>query len=41
MRYIITLEQSGIGVVRWRRIEVKVDGDFGVLARQGYKGTLP
>jgi VWFA-related protein len=41
MRYIITFEQSGIGMVKWRRIEVKVNGDYGVLARQGYKGTLP
>ncbi|MGZ3386850.1 MAG: VWA domain-containing protein [Isosphaeraceae bacterium] len=41
MRYIITFEQSGVGIVRWRRIEVKVDGDYGVVARQGYRGTLP
>jgi len=41
MRYIITFEQSGIGIAKWRRIEVRVDGDYAVLARQGYKGTLP
>jgi VWFA-related protein len=41
MRYIIALEPSGIGMVKWRRLGVKVDGDYGVLARQGYRGTLP
>jgi len=41
MRYIITFEPSGIGMVKWRRIDVRVDGDFRVAARQGYRGTLP
>ena len=41
MRYIITLEPSGLGLVKWRKLEVRVDGGYAVLARQGYRGTLP
>lgn len=41
MRYIITFEPSGLGAVKWRRLEVKVDGGYGAMARQGYRGTLP
>jgi len=41
MRYIITFDPSGVGVVKWRKLEVKVDGAYGVMARQGYRGTLP
>jgi len=41
MRYIITIEPSGLGTVRWRKLEVRVDGAYAVLARQGYRGTLP
>lgn len=41
MRYIINLDPSGIGGVKWRTIEVKVEGGYTVLARQGYRGTLP
>lgn len=41
MRYIITFEPSGIGMVKWRKLEVRVDGGYSVMARQGYRGTLP
>jgi Ca-activated chloride channel homolog len=41
MRYIITIEPSGLGSVKWRKLEVRVDGGYAVLARQGYRGTLP
>ncbi len=41
MRYIITFDPSGIGLVKWRKLEVKVDGGYAVSARQGYRGTLP
>lgn len=41
MRYIITFDPSGLGAVRWRKLEVKVDGGYDVMARQGYRGTLP
>ncbi|MBZ5587879.1 MAG: VWA domain-containing protein [Acidobacteriia bacterium] len=41
MRYIITFEPSGLGTVKWRKLEVHVDGGYAVLARQGYRGTLP
>jgi VWFA-related protein len=41
MRYIITFEPSGLGTVKWRKLEVKVDGGYAVMARQGYRGTLP
>jgi Ca-activated chloride channel family protein len=41
MRYIINFDPSGVGGIKWRSIEVKVDGGFTVLARQGYRGTLP
>ena len=41
MRYIITFEPSGLGMVKWRKLEVRVDGGYGVMARQGYRGTLP
>lgn len=41
MRYIIDFQPSGVGTTRWRKIEVRVDGDFVVTARQGYSGTLP
>lgn len=41
MRYIIDFQPSGVGTARWRKIEVRVDGEFVVTARQGYSGTLP
>ncbi len=41
MRYIITFDPSGLGMVKWRKLEVTVDGGYTVLARQGYRGTLP
>jgi VWFA-related protein len=41
MRYIITFDPSGLGMVKWRKLEVKVDGGYDVMARQGYRGTLP
>ncbi len=41
MRYIITFDPSGIGSVKWRKLQVKVDGGYVAMARQGYRGTLP
>lgn len=41
MRYIIAFEPSGLGEVKPRRIEVRVDGKFEVRTRRGYVGTLP
>ena len=41
MRYIIDFQPSGVGTARWRKIEVRVEGEFIVTARQGYSGTLP
>ncbi len=41
MRYILTFDPSGIGSVKWRKLEVRVDGGYAVAARQGYRGTLP
>jgi VWFA-related protein len=41
MRYIIDFQPSGVGTSKWRPIEVRVDGDYDVAARQGYTGTLP
>lgn len=41
MRYIISVGLSGIGSMKWRAIEVRVDGDYRVVTRQGYRGTLP
>jgi Ca-activated chloride channel family protein len=41
MRYIITFDPSGLGTVKWRKLEITVDGGYTVLARQGYRGTLP
>ena len=35
MRYIITFEPSGLGMVKWRRLEVKVDGGYGVHGAAG------
>lgn len=41
MRYILDFQPSGVGTVRWRKIEVRVEGSYQVSARQGYTGTLP
>lgn len=41
MRYIIDFQPSGVGGVKWRQIEVRVEGSYQVSARQGYTGTLP
>ncbi|MEW6336140.1 MAG: VWA domain-containing protein [Acidobacteriota bacterium] len=41
LRYIIALTPSGVGSEKWRTIEVKVDGNYTVLTRHGYRGTLP
>ncbi|HPC82794.1 MAG TPA: VWA domain-containing protein [Thermoanaerobaculaceae bacterium] len=41
MRYIIDFQPSGLGSVKWRKIEVRVDGGYEVTARLGYSGTLP
>lgn len=39
-RYILTFVTSGVGLRKWRRIEVTVDG-YTVETRSGYTGTLP
>jgi Ca-activated chloride channel family protein len=39
-RFIVTFTTSGVGVRKWRTLEVKVDGHVAV-ARKGYVGTLP
>ncbi|MGE5236683.1 MAG: VWA domain-containing protein [Acidobacteriota bacterium] len=41
MRYIIAFQPGGIGTSKYRKLEVRVDGAYQVLARQGYRGTLP
>jgi VWFA-related protein len=41
MRYIITFDPSGLGLIKWRKLQVKVDGGYVAMARQGYRGTLP
>ncbi|NCO69305.1 MAG: VWA domain-containing protein [Acidobacteria bacterium] len=41
MRYIINIDSSGVGAVKWRTIEVRVAGNYTVQVRQGYRGTLP
>jgi len=41
LRYIISFEPSGLGAVKWRGIEVRVEGKYDVVARHGYRGTLP
>ncbi len=39
-RFILSFETSGLGVAKWRKIEVRVDG-YQATAREGYVGTLP
>jgi len=39
-RYILTFSTSGLGVRKWRTIEVKVKGHT-ATTRKGYVGTLP
>jgi VWFA-related protein len=39
-RYILTFATSGIGVRKWRTIEVTVEG-YEATTRKGYVGTLP
>lgn len=39
-RFILTFSTSGIGIKKWRTIDVKVDG-YQVTTRKGYTGTLP
>jgi len=39
-RFILSFTTSGVGVKKWRRIDVKVDG-YHATARKGYFGTLP
>lgn len=41
LRYIISFNTSGVGIVKWRPIEVKVRGAYQVVTRRGYVGTLP
>jgi VWFA-related protein len=40
-RYIIAFAPSGVGTVKLRSLSVSVEGPFQVVARQGYRGTLP
>jgi Ca-activated chloride channel homolog len=40
-RYIIAFEPSGVGMEKQRKISVKVDGEYQVVTRQSYRGTLP
>lgn len=39
-RFIVSFTTSGVGVRKWRTLEVTVDGHHAV-ARKGYVGTLP
>jgi len=39
-RYLITFETSGIGIRKWRALEVRVEG-FQATTRTGYVGTMP
>jgi len=39
-RFIISFETSGVGLRRWRSLDVKVDG-YQATTRKGYHGTLP
>jgi Ca-activated chloride channel family protein len=39
-RYILTFVTSGVGLVKWRTIEVTVEG-YRATTRSGYMGTLP
>ncbi len=41
MRYIISLQPSGLGTSKWRSVQVRVVGPYLVQARHGYRGTLP
>ena len=40
-RYIIAITPSGVGAVKQRALAVTVDGPYQVVARRGYRGTLP
>ena len=40
-RYIIAFEPSGLGTAKERALAVRVDGEYQVVTRQGYRGTLP
>ncbi len=39
-RYIVSFMTSGVGIRKWRSLEVKVDG-YHANTRKGYLGTLP
>jgi hypothetical protein len=39
-RFIVSFSTSGVGLRKWRRLEVRVDG-FSATTREGYTGTLP
>jgi Ca-activated chloride channel family protein len=39
-RFIVTFVTSGVGIRKWRTLEVQVDG-FKATSRKGYLGTLP
>jgi Ca-activated chloride channel family protein len=39
-RFIVTFTTSGVGIRKWRTLEVTVDGHHSA-ARKGYMGTLP
>jgi VWFA-related protein len=40
-RYIIAFPPSGVGSAKQRTLAVRVEGPYQVVARQGYRGTLP
>jgi Ca-activated chloride channel family protein len=39
-RFIVTFVTSGVGIRKWRTLEVRVDG-YRATSRKGYVGTLP
>jgi Ca-activated chloride channel family protein len=39
-RYIVTFATSGVGIRKWRTLEISVDG-YDATTRKGYTGTLP
>jgi Ca-activated chloride channel family protein len=41
MRYILAFQTSGLGMAKWRKLEVGVPPGLAAQARHGYVGTLP
>jgi Ca-activated chloride channel family protein len=39
-RYIVTFVTSGVGIRKWRTLEIRVEG-YEARTRKGYTGTLP